>query len=113
MDGSIYNIGYISSNGRFWHSSILYITFSVTRDINEGDISTPYISSKVNAISRVLIPLAYKANIWSANILALRYPFFTIIGSKLELWSREVLTLFYLLLFESFYYTISITAVIC
>ena len=54
-------------------------------------LSTPYISSKVDAISRVLIPLAYKANIWSSNILALRCPFFTIIGSKLELRSREVL----------------------
>ena len=96
--------------------TLVYFTLhSLLHEILTKEIylSTPYISSKVDAISHVLIPLAYKANIWSANILALRYPFFTIIGSKLELWSREVLTLFYLLLFESFYYTISITAVIC
>ena len=42
-------------------------------------------------ISRVLIPLAYKANIWSSNILALRCPFFTMVGSKVELWSCGVL----------------------
>ena len=65
-------IGYTGSNGLFCHSRILSITFSVTRDINAGDTSTPYISSKVDTISRVLIPLAYKANIWSSKILALR-----------------------------------------
>lgn len=49
------------------------------------------ISSKVNNISRVLIPIEYKANIWSSRILALIWSFLTITGSKVELLSLSVL----------------------
>jgi hypothetical protein len=41
----------------------LVMTASVTLDTSVAEISAPYISLKVETISLVLIPLAYRVNI--------------------------------------------------
>jgi hypothetical protein len=56
---SKYTIGYNGSSGRLCHACTSSSTASVTAEINAGETSVPYSSSRCPWISRVVMPRAY------------------------------------------------------
>ena len=77
-----------ASSGRVCQALTSSITASVTFEINAGDTSTRYISSRWPWISRVVMPRAYNDRILSSNPAKRVCPLATSLGSKLPCRSR-------------------------
>ena len=83
--------GYTASSGRFCQAATSGIIFSVILVTNSGEISTSYRLLICSAMSRWLMPQAYRDRILSSMPSTLRLYFPMILGSKEPLRSRGTL----------------------